>query len=428
MSDVGDTLHPASRYNVLADPFTSGEIEPGVNGNIVGDGPWQARDPAEILDPQLQDNGGPTLTHALAPASVAIDAGDALFQPQGNNQFDQRGATFARISGQVVDIGAYESGSEFSNDLVDRLLFYNNSGFDFFNPAISFRDHDAVATDKRALLPDGSLADSSNISSYSRGINGIMIDLAGSHPNITAADFTFRVGTSNNPGSWALAPAPQAVVVLPAQGLGGADRVAINWADGAIKNTYLQVVVAANANTGLASPDEFYFGNRVGDTFQHTPSAAFVTTVADEIAVRNTPPASGQPVTSALDFDKNGGINVNDQIIARNNLGVLPRIQIGLPAAVALALVADGEGDVFEVSLGGREAIAVGLTGPRVEVADAFWVQPAVVVPVWAPSSSREVERVWAAHEWAVEQDDDRSLTDDDADDLTRVLLIDEAR
>jgi hypothetical protein len=52
----------------------------------------------------LADNGGPTRTHALVPASPAVDA--------GNNaaalEFDQRGAGFPRVSGARADIGAVE--------------------------------------------------------------------------------------------------------------------------------------------------------------------------------------------------------------------------------------------------------------------------------------------------------------------------------
>ncbi|MGA9341798.1 MAG: choice-of-anchor Q domain-containing protein, partial [Rhodanobacteraceae bacterium] len=53
----------------------------------------------------LADNGGPTLTHALDPSSVALDAGsnpDALVN-------DQRGAGFARVVGAGADIGAFEA-------------------------------------------------------------------------------------------------------------------------------------------------------------------------------------------------------------------------------------------------------------------------------------------------------------------------------
>jgi hypothetical protein len=65
------------------------------------------------IDPQLgplQDNGGPTWTHALLAGSPAIDAGDptVVYDP---NEYDQRGAPYARVDvlgGQRIDIGAYE--------------------------------------------------------------------------------------------------------------------------------------------------------------------------------------------------------------------------------------------------------------------------------------------------------------------------------
>jgi fibronectin-binding autotransporter adhesin len=61
------------------------------------------------IDPDLgslQDNGGPTETHALNPSSPAIDAGDNTGAPAT----DQRGMD--RIENLVVDIGAYEYAGE----------------------------------------------------------------------------------------------------------------------------------------------------------------------------------------------------------------------------------------------------------------------------------------------------------------------------
>ncbi|QEG36894.1 choice-of-anchor Q domain-containing protein [Bythopirellula goksoeyrii] len=59
-----------------------------------------------ILDATLANNGGPTLTHALVPASPAINAGNpAIASPPTN---DQRGSGFPRIMFDRVDIGAYE--------------------------------------------------------------------------------------------------------------------------------------------------------------------------------------------------------------------------------------------------------------------------------------------------------------------------------
>jgi CSLREA domain-containing protein len=70
----------------------------GVNGNITGLDP--------MLD-DLQDNGGPTLTHGLLPGSPAIDAAHrAACEDDELNGQDQRG--FARHAGLGCDIGAFE--------------------------------------------------------------------------------------------------------------------------------------------------------------------------------------------------------------------------------------------------------------------------------------------------------------------------------
>jgi predicted outer membrane repeat protein len=52
----------------------------------------------------LRNNGGPTMTHAILGGSPAVDAGS---NPDGLT-FDQRGADFKRVSGNGVDIGAFE--------------------------------------------------------------------------------------------------------------------------------------------------------------------------------------------------------------------------------------------------------------------------------------------------------------------------------
>jgi hypothetical protein len=54
----------------------------------------------------LQDNGGPTLTHAPLPGSPLLSAGDN--GSAAGLEFDQRGPGFPRILDGVVDIGAVE--------------------------------------------------------------------------------------------------------------------------------------------------------------------------------------------------------------------------------------------------------------------------------------------------------------------------------
>ncbi len=164
------------------------------------------------------------------------------------------------------------------NTVAGQDLFYADSSFDGLGATAS------IATDKTALLP-GQAATFANYSSYNLGINGIIVDLAGTVGPISAADFTFRIGNSSSTTSWTAAPAPISVVTTPGGGTGDSNRIAITWADGAITNTWLQITVKADGNTGLASPDVFYFGNEIGSTGDLLASPAV--TATDQILARN---------------------------------------------------------------------------------------------------------------------------------------------
>ena len=48
--------------------------------------------------------------------------------------------------------------------------------------------------------------------------------------------------------------------------MSGSDRVELIWADGAITQKWLEVIVKGTADTGLAANDVFFFGNEIGDT------------------------------------------------------------------------------------------------------------------------------------------------------------------
>jgi len=65
----------------------------------------------------LQDNGGPTRTHALLVGSPAIDAGTPAL-PMFS--YDQRGAGFPRVIFGRVDIGAFEYGFAFFLPMIFR--------------------------------------------------------------------------------------------------------------------------------------------------------------------------------------------------------------------------------------------------------------------------------------------------------------------
>ena len=72
-------------------------------GYLNGPGDQINTDP--LLGP-LQDNGGPTFTHALLPGSPAINAGDPDFV--GPPDYDQRGPDYDRVRGGRIDVGPFE--------------------------------------------------------------------------------------------------------------------------------------------------------------------------------------------------------------------------------------------------------------------------------------------------------------------------------
>src|SRR4029077_9192830 len=75
------------------------------NGGGYLNGPGDQINTDPLLGP-LQDNGGPTLTHAPLPGSPAIDTGDPSFTPPPD--FDQRGPGYPRVFNGHIDIGSFE--------------------------------------------------------------------------------------------------------------------------------------------------------------------------------------------------------------------------------------------------------------------------------------------------------------------------------
>src|SRR5207237_3225904 len=148
--------------------------------------------------------------------------------------------------------------------VVVRHVFYNHSVLDRSARADA-RDDAAIAADKSALLPGASISPA-NFTSYARGVNGVMVDVQGlpADATLTAKDFGFRAGNNGSPQSWRPAPRPRQVAVRASPDNADAARVTLVWKDKAIRNTWLQVTMLANADTGLAAPDVFYVGNLVG--------------------------------------------------------------------------------------------------------------------------------------------------------------------
>jgi hypothetical protein len=297
-------------------------------------------------------------------------------------------------------------------NILARQLFYSQSAFDVTNESLpGFSNDNAIAPDKTAYLPGAGVASFDNVTSYSRGINGIMIDLAGSHPAITAADFVFKTGNSNDPTSWATAAAPALVTVRPGAGLSGADRIELIWSTGAaVRNAWLEVQVLANANTLLAAPDAFFFGSRTGDTGAGAPPNLFLTSAADVTAARSN--ASPQaPITNLFDFNRDGLVTAADQTIILNNQGTTVRLNLdsagpfspvaGTLQAVASALAAQPLFPAEETSgllnLSRRHAAGWQFDSRRGEPTAGFNAPHEVIAP--ALEEKARVDDYWTARQ-----------------------------
>ena len=255
----------------------------------------------------------------------------------------------------TVASGQSVTGMNFGNTrrpyatVAGRRAFYNHSLFDGNLSAPNAQDDGAVATDKQALLP-GQRATFANYTSYSRGLNGVMIDLANlPGGELVADDFEFRRGNGSDLAAWTAGPPPTSVTVRRGAGTGGTDRVTLVWPDynpaaanplaQAVARGWLQVTVKANPDTGLAAADVFYFGNAIGETGNLAAGAtAAVVNSADVVRTRNNQlrPAG---ITSAFDFNRSGGrVNSVDLVIARNNQ--VFALQLIIPQVGAIASVA----------------------------------------------------------------------------------------
>ena len=229
---------------------------------------------------------------------------------------------------QVVPTVTHGSIQLFDASVVGRYVFYNGSSWDWdlgadtdgdghYDPGEDgSNDDNAVATDKTPLLPEAT-AVFANYTSYSRGTNGVMIDLQGLTGPVVPGDLEFRVGNDSNPGGWPLGPAP-VVTTRAGQGDGGSDRVTITWADGVIRGQWVQVRVKA-AGLGLAQDDLFYVGNAVGES-GNSVSNAFVDgfdVAGPRDHFRNF--LNPAPINDAYDYNRDRLVDGTDMAIARDN-------------------------------------------------------------------------------------------------------------
>ncbi|MBI3838328.1 MAG: exo-alpha-sialidase, partial [Planctomycetia bacterium] len=322
----------------------------------------------------------------------AISVSNGVFTVAGTHTYGSAGIYPIQVTIGDADgsSGAANSSANVgeSGAVIGRQLFFHNSPrFDVTSANFpGFSDDNAIAIDKTAYLPGSGAATFKAVSSYSRGINGVMIDIVGTHPDVTANDFTFKVGNDNSPASWASAPLPTTVTVRSGAGSDGSDRVELIWADGAIRQGWLEVSVTANANTGLTVPDVFFFGSAVGDSGLGD-SAAVAKVDSQDLAGVQSHGASlavNIPITNVFDFDKDGKVSSADITVAQthgtSNKTGLQMINISAAGPFApTAATAESTAPLTAAPSAGGSAIASALAA----TATTELTSPSPKIPTW---------------------------------------------
>ena len=173
-------------------------------------------------------------------------------------------------------------------------------------------------------LFDGEDSSASNISNFDRGINRVIVDLENFvRPELNLSDFDFRIGNSENPNDWlvlddssGLLPSVS-TIAGPSSNL---TRAVLDFADDSIRNTWLQVTVKANGNTGLDSDHTFYFGNLIGNAIDGNLSPgdqAYVNRADTNRILANA--GNTTAATERFDIDRNGSVDGFDAAISRLN-------------------------------------------------------------------------------------------------------------
>ena len=258
------------------------------------------------------------------------------FGNNGSHTFDQAITTGSGASNSVL--WALANASDHLPVVVDYRyqvpsiasagIFYDGSSFD------TASDLDSTSG-KTPLLP-GETATFENYHSYSKGINGMVLEVneIPTVPNLSNVDqfFEFHTGNSDDVSTWTAAAAPTGVTYQSNVDSSGTDLIFLTWGDEAIKNVWLEVSFLSNSTTGLADPSVFYFGNIIGET-GNDPSNAFVN-LADVAGVRQNQTGFGSTdIKNYFDFNRDSKVNLVDIAIARENQSGFSPVNLITPSS-----------------------------------------------------------------------------------------------
>ncbi len=229
-----------------------------------------------------------------------------------------------------------------------RQVFYNNAtGANLSSVGAATN---AIATDKSPLLP-GNASTFANYTNYSRGLNGIIVDI-NSLPATTTdsqilASLQFARWNGIDAAGFIALPgtAIPTATILAGSGSGGSARVKITFPDNTLQNTWLRVTVVANSQTALAADDVFYFGNVIGElNFGNTLTRLRVNGQdTNQLLLNQSAAANSALVTNIFDLNRDGRVNGQDTNVLLTNQqagGIVAPITIPtvVPAVVPAAI------------------------------------------------------------------------------------------
>ncbi|WP_146398305.1 lamin tail domain-containing protein [Planctomycetes bacterium CA13] len=313
----------------------------------------------DVNEAPLANAGGPYSTSRGMPVELSasmtdVDAGQTHtfewdFSYDGSTfSVDATGQTpitnFATGGNKRVAVRVTDNGTPAISSIAETIVAVANvstvmtRGIAYANATAGNFSSEDIAPDIVALRP-GQTATFANYTSYLRGLNRIVIDIAGlTATELSLSDFQFKVGNASDVSSWSDAPAPDSISVVPSGGVDGSSRVIITWANGAIRNQWLQTTVLASGNAQVASDDVFYFGNQVGDVDGFVSRNRAVVNAGDTLFVRanqSTRPRSVD-IANNFDIDRSGNVNAADTLYVRGNqVSGTGLIMIAAPVQVA---------------------------------------------------------------------------------------------
>ena len=283
---------------------------------------------SQQFDAVALDQFGLALANQLVSWDVLGD-GDGTAEGAGmyraGSLAGTRESIVATVNGTAV-AGSATSHVWSNSTVVGRHLFYNRSKWDGSSTSVPDGENDAAAiADKSALLPQQP-ATFDNYTSYSKGINGLIVDLADLTPYrvVDLDDFELKVGNSATPSTWAAALPP--TITVESDFVAMTARVKFTWLDNQIQNQWLRVTIKTTADTGLRSADVFYFGNLKGETLPNTTTVqsneVYATLAEDYSATKSAvdaSPGAQAPITSIFDHNRDGVLDDADKAVVSQN-------------------------------------------------------------------------------------------------------------